>query len=141
MEVTTNITQTDIYEDVYVITGQTAKALKEMDLVSATEDEDNVLSPFFKEAAAELSEIISSYGSLTVRGNDILITFQLPSNWKESVKNSLDAAIHNFITNSVCAKWFAMTNRPDMQYYQGKIASNTTNIIKLLCEKSKPTRT
>lgn len=141
MEISIAILNQKVYDDVYIVTGQTGKGLGNVDGVSATEDEDIVLEPFLAEATAELAEVVSTYGTIAYGDGQTNLTFSLPSNWKVSVQPALEKALHNYLVNSVCVRWFATTNRDDMQFYIHKIESNTTNIIKLLCEKTKPKRT
>ena len=140
MDISISINEDSVYNDVYVVTGHTAKALDQMDKVSATEDESNVLSPFLLEASSELSEVISAYGSLSYSGEAISVDLSLPSNWKQNAKSALEKAMHNFLVNGVCAKWFAISNREDVKFYMDKQSVNASNIIKLLCERTRPTR-
>ena len=124
MDISISINEDSVYNDVYVVTGHTAKALDQMDKVSATEDESNVLSPFLLEASGEA----------------ISVDLSLPSNWKQNAKSALEKAMHNFLVNGVCAKWFAISNREDVKFYMDKQSVNASNIIKLLCERTRPTR-
>lgn len=141
MDVSITINTEDVLNDVYIVSGHTGKALENIDKVSATEDESNLLEPFFVEAASELSDVISSYGTLSYGSDSSLtITFQLPANWKQTAKPSLEKALHNYLVNSVCQRWFAVTNREDVKYYADKVVVNATNIVKLLCERIRPTR-
>lgn len=140
MEINITIQESKVYSEVYAITAHTGKALDMMDKVSATEDESKVLEPFLNESTAELSDVIASFGSISYGQGSIDISFDLPSNWKESVKPTLEQCLVNYLTNSVCQRWFAMTNRDDVKYYADKVVVNATNIIKLLCERKRPER-
>lgn len=139
MDVTVTIKADDIYNKVYAVTGHTGKVLEKIDTMSATEDESNVLEPLLSESVAELSDVVSSYGSVENVG-DVTVNFVLPSNWKDSAKNSLTKAIESFLVNGVCSKWFAITNREDVKYYADKQTVSGSNIIKLLCERTRPNR-
>lgn len=140
MEVNISIGTNEIYEDVYAITSNTGKAMENIEKVSLTEDEIRIIEPFMKESASELSDVISSYGTLTFDSDSIDVNFSLPSNWKEDAKPTLTQCLKNYISNSICQRWFAMTNKEDVKYYAEKVVVNAANITKLLCERKKPTR-
>lgn len=140
MEIQVTIQESDIYSVVYAITAHTGKALESMDKISATEDESSVLQPFLNESTAELSDVIASFGTISYGDGTIDLSFSLPSNWKESVKPTLQQCLTNYLTNSVCQRWFAMTNRDDVKYYADKVVVNAANITKLLCERKRPER-
>lgn len=140
MEVNISIGTNEIYEDVYAITSNTGKAMENIEKVSLTEDEIRIIEPFMKESASELSDVISSYGTLTFDSDSIDVNFSLPSNWKEDAKPTLTQCMKNYISNSICQRWFAMTNKEDVKYYAEKVVVNAANITKLLCERKKPTR-
>lgn len=140
MEVNISIGTNEIYEDVYAITSNTGKAMENIEKVSLTEDEIRIIEPFMKESASELSDVISSYGTLTFDSDSIDVNFSLPSNWKEDAKPTLTQCIKNYISNSICQRWFAMTNKEDVKYYAEKVVVNAASITKLLCERKKPTR-
>lgn len=140
MDVNITIEEERIYKDVYAITAHTGKAAEDMDKISMSEDESSVIDPFLKESAAELSDVISTYGTIEYGDGSISINFSLPSNWKESVKPTLEQCLVNYLSNSICQRWFAMTNKEDVKYYSDKVVVNATNIIKLLCERTKPKR-
>ena len=140
MNVNISIQEGSIYDEVYAITAHTGKALERMDKVSATEDESSVLRPFLNESTAELSGVIASFGTISYGTGTIDLSFSLPSNWNDRVKPTLEQCLMNYLTNSVCQRWFAMTNRDDVKYYAEKVVVNAANIIKLLCERKRPER-
>lgn len=140
MNIQITINEDDIYKEVYAITAHTGKALESIDKVSATEDESSVLRPFLNESTAELSDVVASFGTISYGTGSINLSFSLPSNWKESVKPTLEQCLMNYLTNSVCQRWFAMTNRDDVKYYADKVVVNAANITKLLCERKRPER-
>lgn len=140
MEVNVTIQESKIYEDVYAITANTGKALDNIDKLSLTEDEMKIVQPLMKESAAELSDVISSYATLSFGEGEISIDFDLPVNWKDAALTTLTQCLTNYISNSICQRWFAMTNRDDVKYYADKVVVNATNIKKLLCERKKPQR-
>lgn len=140
MNVIISIQEERIYNDVYAITAHTGKASDNMDKISASEDEAGIIEPFLRESASELSDVISTYGTIEYGDGVLNINFDLPSNWKDTAKPTLEQCLVNYLSNSICQRWFAMTNKEDVKYYSDKVVVNATNIIKLLCERIKPKR-
>lgn len=139
MDINITIEVRNIYEDVYAITSQTGKAVDNIDKISLSEDEIRIIDPLMKESVYDLSDVISSYGNLSIIGDTILISFSLPPNWKDN-KNALIQCIRNYISNSICKKWFSMTNKDDVIYYSERVILNSNNIKKILCERIRPKR-
>lgn len=140
MDVVIEIDTKTIYDEVYAVTSHTGRAAGNIDAISLSEDEIKIIDSFMKESASELSDAISTYGTISFDSNSININFILPSNWKEDAKPTLTQCLKNYISNSICQRWFAMTNREDVKYYADKVIVNATNITKLLCERKKPVR-
>lgn len=140
MNVIISIQEERIYNDVYAITAHTGKASDNMDKISASEDEAGIIESFLRESASELSDVISTYGTIEYGDGVLNINFDLPSNWKDTAKPTLAQCLVNYLSNSICQRWFAMTNKEDVKYYSDKVVVNATNIIKLLCERIKPKR-
>lgn len=105
MDINITIEVRNIYEDVYAITSQTGKAVDNIDKISLSEDEIRIIDPLMKESVYDLSDVISSYGNLSIIGDTILISFSLPPNWKDN-KNALIQCIRNYISNSICKNGF-----------------------------------
>lgn len=140
MNVIISIQEERIYNDVYAITAHTGKASDNMDKISASEDEAGIIESFLRESASELSGVISTYGTIEYGDGVLNINFDLPSNWKDTAKPTLEQCLVNYLSNSICQRWFAVTNKEDVKYYSDKVVVNATNIIKLLCERIKPKR-
>lgn len=140
MNVIISIQEERIYNDVYAITAHTGKASDNMDKISASEDEAGIIELFLRESASKLSDVISTYGTIEYGDGVLNINFDLPSNWKDTAKPTLEQCLVNYLSNSICQRWFAMTNKEDVKYYSDKVVVNATNIIKLLCERIKPKR-
>lgn len=140
MNVIISIQEERIYNDVYAITAHTGKASDNMDKISASEDEAGIIELFLRESASELSDVISTYGTIEYGDGVLNINFDLPSNWKDTAKPTLEQCLVNYLSYSICQRWFAMTNKEDVKYYSDKVVVNATNIIKLLCERIKPKR-
>lgn len=140
MNVIISIQEERIYNDVYAITAHTGKASDNMDKISASEDEAGIIELFLRESASELNDVISTYGTIEYGDGVLNINFDLPSNWKDTAKPTLEQCLVNYLSNSICQRWFAMTNKEDVKYYSDKVVVNATNIIKLLCERIKPKR-
>lgn len=139
MDIVIEIDTKTIYDEVYAVTSHTGRAAGNIDAISLSEDEIKIIDPFMKESVYDLSDVISSYGNLSIIGDTILISFSLPPNWKDN-KNALIQCVRNYILNSICKKWFSITNKDDVIYYSERVILNYNNIKKILCERIRPKR-
>lgn len=105
MDIVIEIDTKTIYDEVYAVTSHTGRAAGNIDAISLSEDEIKIIDPFMKESVYDLSDVISSYGNLSIIGDTILISFSLPPNWKDN-KNALIQCVRNYILNSICKNGF-----------------------------------
>lgn len=140
MEVNISIGTNEIYDDVYAITSNTGKAMEDIDKASLSEDDMSIIGPFFNESASELGGIISNYGTVSFDSDSISVSLLLPSNWDEGVKDSLAQCIKNYISNSICQRWFYISKKDDSEYYSEKVTVNAKNMESLLNRHKKPER-
>lgn len=122
--------------EVYKITGYTGAKSGDVDKISSSEDDSDILDNYFDEATGAISDIISSYGA--INRTDISLT--LPSNWKETVKPSLETNLESYIVNYICLKWFNLAKKEDVSYYNEVLKTISSNIVKLICERKRPVR-
>lgn len=142
MEVEISIAKTDVMPDVYRITGYTGTKAKDIDQVSSTEDDSDLLDGYFAEAATSLAETVSREGYLdSDLSTNATYTFVLPANWKNTMRAALEKAIRQYLVNHVCMQWFNLARKEETAYYTAMCADLAQSIRKYLLERGKPTRT
>ncbi len=77
------------------------------------------LSEFIEESETTANNTLIS---LT---DNFIVTLQMPSNYNVSTRDTISAAMHQYIVNSAIGDWFTITNKADAGDY---IARATTDI-------------
>ena len=140
MEHSITIPKDNVMSEVYKITGYTGSKAGDIDKISSTKDESKILNSYLKEAIGSISDIISAYGVIKETDSECIIDLIMPANWKVAVKDSLITNLSNYLTNFVCLKWFNLTHKEDVEYYNNILKTISANIIKLFCERIRPIR-
>ena len=141
MNNTITLSQEELAENLYAITGQLSKSRKEPDSAAATEDEMAVVTSCMDEALSSLGSEISRCGSVTETADSISVNLSMPPNWKEDVLPSLEKAVMSFLSNRIAEVWYSMTSTDNVEYHSRKSSSYAAEINALLCARTKPKRT
>lgn len=137
MEVIVNIDKDRVLNDVYIVSGHTARILGDMDKYSLTEDEENLITVYIDKAVGDI--VGGEY--LNASRKDGSVVFDLPANWDGKATKSLEDAVNDFISNSVLSRWCSI-GMPDKQAeYVKRTSDNLTTIQGILRKRVKPTRT
>lgn len=117
------------------------------DRVFTTNDDEVMLDRFFREAKSVVSDILKRYlTSYTDQGNDnnmnpneqFSLVLSVTDRFDQSLIPAINGLIFSFFVNHITYKWFAITNRADMQYYATESIANLKDIQTKLFFKSKP---
>lgn len=139
MEVSVQITRENVMQEVYKITGYTGKKNGDMDGLSSTEDDVNVLDIYYSEATSSLAEEISRMGYLSQEdGSTSSFQFTLPSNWNGNMKSSLVKSMEQYVCNYICAKWFNLMKKNETEHYSNLCTQLGASIQKFLLERKRP---
>ena len=127
--------------EVYKITGHTGAKSGDMDKVSSTEDDINILDSYFEEAISGIADIISRQGYLSEETSEVsTFCLTLPANWKLKVKSALDKVMKQYTINYICMQWFNLSKKDEVKYYGEVCDSLAISIKKYLLEREKPIR-
>lgn len=141
MEINTTLNKIEIMPEVYKITGHTGAKSGDIDKISSTEDDLNILDSYFGEAISGIADIISRQGYLSEETSDIsTFCLTLPANWKLKVKSALDKAMKQYTINYICMQWFNLSKKDEVKYYGEVCDSLAISIKKYLLEREKPIR-
>jgi hypothetical protein len=141
MDTTISLKKADIMPEVYRITGYTGVKSKDIDAVSSSEDDADILNSYFGEAVSSISDIVSRYGYLSA-DTDVGSTFcfSLPANWKQSVKTALEKSLKQYVSNYICMQWFNLAKKEEVSYYVSICNEQAVAIRKYLLERERPRR-
>ena len=144
MDITITITAAELLPEVYKITGYTGqKAVqdKDVDRISSTSDDGNILAGYFMESCNALADIFARTGyasALTQTSVTYALTF--PANWKVGVLTSMTNACRTYLVNYICRLWFNLSQKGEVTYYEGQCDQIADTIRKFMYERTKPTR-
>lgn len=125
------------------------------DKIYATSDDNAMLERFWKEAVAfttgNLKLYLKSYiigvatpfdpKPETVSTNDVLtITLTMPTRYDVAQTLSVNASLYSYFVNYMTARWMALTNKPEAEYYEKYASTSMNDILKKIFSKTKPVR-
>ena len=64
MNIEVTLNKAEIMPEVYKITGYTGAKSKDVEQISSSEDDENILNSYFGEAVSSVADIVSRYGYL-----------------------------------------------------------------------------
>lgn len=141
MDIDIALNRNEIMSEVYKITGHTGAKSGDIDKISSTEDDLNILESYFGEAISSISDIISRQGYLAEEApNFSTFCLTLPANWKMKIKNALEKTMKQYTINYICMQWFNLSKKDEVKYYSEVCDSLSISIKKYLLEREKPIR-
>lgn len=127
--------------EVYKITGYTGAKSKDIDKISSSEDDANILNSYFGEAVSSVADIVTRYGYLSDETDESsTFCFVLPSNWKQAVKMALEKSLKQYVSNYICMQWFNLAKKEEVTYYGTLCDEQAIAIKKYLLERERPKR-
>lgn len=141
MKIDIVLNKSEIMPEVYKITGHTGAKSGDIEKVSSSEDDVNILDSYFGEAISGIADIISRQGYLSEEtANVSTFCLTLPANWKQTVKNALEKAMKQYVINYICMQWFNLSKKDEVKYYGEVCDSLAIAMKKYLLERDKPER-
>lgn len=141
MSITIQLNKADVMPEVYKITGYTGAKTGDVDKISSTEDDENILDSYFGEAASYLDDILGRWGYLSQdNSTGCQITLDMPSNWNANVLSSLTKTMKQYMVDYICMQWFNLSKKDDVEYYSSLCAEISQSIKRYLLERIRPTR-
>lgn len=119
--------------------------------MQANDDDENAnqivrsIGNAFANLKTALSEYIEDSGTtsnnvLLKTGSNLAVSLKMPSNYNESTRDTVSAAMHQYIVNSAIGDWFTITDKNDAADYVTRAAANLDEIRKAINKRVRPTR-
>lgn len=141
MDIDITLSRADIMPEVYKITGYTGVKNEDMDKISSSEDDLNILGSYFGEAVSSIADIISRYGYLSTETSEYSkFCLTLPVNWNKKVKSALEKSMKQYVSNYICMQWFNLSKKEEVTYYGTVCDELAVAIKKYLLDREKPKR-
>lgn len=132
------ISKKDVFDEVGLITSRTGQHSKDVDRISATDDEINIMESFWDESLSELYDIVRRFSSLSETESSASYSFSLPPNWNSDAGTSLSKCMRQFCINFICVKWFNVSKKDEVAYYISLCNGLGEKMKRLLIERKKP---
>ena len=141
MNIEVTLNKAEIMPEVYKITGYTGAKNMDIEKISSTEDDLNILDSYFGEAVSSIADIVSRYGYLSNETEkSSTFCFDLPSSWKIAVKKALEKSLKQYVSNYICLQWFNLSKKEEVTYYGTVCDEQAVAIKKYLLERERPKR-
>ena len=141
MDIDITLSRADIMPEVYKITGYTGVKNEDIDKISSSEDDLNILGSYFGEAVSSIADIISRYGYLSTETSEYSkFCLTLPANWNKKVKSALEKSMKQYVSNYICMQWFNLSKKEEVTYYGTVCDELAVAIKKYLLDREKPKR-
>lgn len=93
---------------------------------------------------AKLSEYLASDETTSndelLSGGNLVVALQMPSNYNQSVNDTLSAAMHQYVVNLATADWYELTSKEDMADYMTMAAANLEQVKECINKRVRPIR-
>lgn len=131
---------------------QTGQNHEEVANMQANDDDENLnqVMRSIGNAIASLKTKLSEYldDENTTSNNEqfdentttVAITLCMPTNYNSSTRDTITAAMHQYVTNIAIGDWFTITNKQDASDYVALAAANVEQIREALNKRVRPNR-
>ena len=118
----------------------------------ANEDDENInqvlrsLGNAYATLKTKLSEFLAEADTTATNiqesaSGNIAITLQMPSNVNKATRDTIAAAMHQYLVNTAIADWFTITDKADAADYVTMAGTNLEQIREALNKRVRPVRT
>ena len=128
--------------------GENNEAVADMQATDDAENANQVMRSIGNAIGAlkaNLGEYVSDSGTtasdVLFGGKDkVTVTLSMPGNFNVAVRDSLAAAMHQFVVNIAVGDWFLITDKADAEGYMTLAAANLVQIKDALNKRVRPSR-
>lgn len=136
MEIISSIHRAKALEGVFKITGYTGKNIPEekaFDSVVATTDEESLLADFWNDSISDLLCELKRYKPvMEEKEGGVTFKFELPESFDSNGVACIENSLCSYVVNRICAKWFYITKKDEVAYYERECANLLIRIGRLL---------
>jgi hypothetical protein len=122
--------------------------------MQANDDDENAnqilrsLGNAYATLKTKLSEYLIESGTSAVSADDvqmdatsnITVELKVPSNYNKATRDTIAAALHQYLVNTAIGDWFTITNKTDAEDYINLAAANLQQIREAVNKRVRPVR-
>ena len=143
INVSYSIDKSKVYDDVAMLTAYVgAKKTDDVsyDIVSTTEENQEMLERFWKESIETLTNAIKRFNvTSNESGNICTIQLQLSDSYNTLLTNTIQKGLESYLINNIVSKWFTITSKDDAKQYATEAGINLDGVMSKILYK-KPIR-
>ena len=132
-----------MYDDVAMLTAYVgAKKTDDVsyDIVSTTEENQEMLERFWKESIETLTNALKRFNvTSNESGNICTIQLQLSDSYNTLLTNTIQKGLESYLINNIVSKWFTITSKDDAKQYATEAGINLDGVMSKILYK-KPIR-
>ena len=148
MEATITVNKQKVYDEV---AKTTAYVGHKMDIAEGaadpfgkipTVDEDSeMLDRFFDEAAHSAADTLKEWlAAEPDRTDGVTFALHLTDNFRTAVLGGMTSSLFSFFVDTICAKWFIMTNKAEAEAYTSMATAHMDDVISKLYHRRRPVK-
>lgn len=137
MEISFNIEQAKVYDEVSQTTSYTGKKMDEdttaFDRISTVEEDQSQLKRFWDECRAEIAQMfMRMLSEEKFEGGIYTLTLDVSAAFDTALQPSMQLSLFSYFVQSITAKWYVFTNKKEA----GEYADRATALLEDVREKA-----
>lgn len=143
INVSYTIDKSKVYDEVAMLTAYVgAKKTDDVsyDIVSTTEENQEMLERFWKENIETLTNVLKRFNvTSNESGNICTIQLQLSDSYNTLLTNTIQKGLESYLINNIASKWFTITSKNDATQYVTEAGISLDGVMSKILYK-KPIR-
>lgn len=115
-----------------------AGAKNAYEVFKATEENDDLLERFYKEACDDVTALLGRF--ITSVDDTYKAECDMPSNYDTALTASLTGSLRNYMINEICARWLQVAEKAEWKNYADNATANMMDARGKLYNRKRPTR-
>ena len=155
MEIQLTVTKNKVFDEVAKTTSYVghkmplAEGTDPYTTIFTTDEDKMMLERFFNEAANSATDAMKEYilevttydqpqGTEPLRNYEV--TLRMTDNWDARLASSMESSLFSYFVDSICAKWFVITNKSEAEAYTTKATGHMDDLISKFYHRVRPQR-
>ena len=108
--------------------------------IFTTNDDYAMLERFWNEAISFTTGSLKKYMTSVTGTTSLTFTLDLPGRYDIAQNESVQKSLFSYFTNYITAKWMAIANKADAEYYEKYATENMKDVLQKIFTIKKPIR-
>lgn len=143
INVSYTIDKSKVYDEVAMLTAYVGVKKTDdvsYDIVSTTEENQEMLERFWKESIETLTNALKRFNVTSNESGDIrTIQLQLSDSYNTLLTSTIQEGLESYLINNIASKWFEITSKDDVKQYATEAGISLDGVMSKILYK-KPIR-